>query len=342
MALPQSTLSLVCRGIADFLAVQLNAQANSIRVLIGTPAAAAPSASTNEHRLNLFFYRIEPTGFGNAAATDEIWRVRLHCLVTPFARAENQVSAGENDLRLLGEVVRIFHERPLMASIDVQGEEVRTEVLFSGIGLDDLNHLWSTQGDVPLRPSVAYEISLAPIIPRRRSLGSPLVGQTGAQVYGDMDARQAPFTADGQIWQPRVATRRVHGALEDWAPSICLVHQNQCLESVSFAVGSPALAAFTPRVWIAGPSGSAVTLRWETWDSTQGWASNGPGVNGTASGEMLDPAQVASAATQAVPLPFTNHAGQAVLYAERSYVRGSDGAQVTVRSNPLLVNLHGA
>jgi hypothetical protein len=63
-------------------------------------------------------------------------------------------------------------------------------------------------------------------------------------------------------------------------------------------------------------------------------------VNTTASGEVLDPAKVATATTQSIVLPFTNHTGQAVLYAERNYVRGSDGANLTVRSNPVLVNLY--
>lgn len=339
MALPQSTLARVCRSIADFLGTAMNANANNIRVLLGNPATAA-TASPNEHKLNLFFYRIEPAGMFNVAAPDEIWRVRMHCLVTAFGRAENQISAGENDMRLIGEVVRIFHEQPLMGVLNLEGEQVRIEAVFNPIGLDDLNHLWGTQGDVALRPSVAYELSLAPIIPRERDLGSPLVGRTGAQVYGTMEARYAPFTADGQVWEPEVVTRRVKGELEDWAPAICLVYQNQCVESLGFALGSTALASFTPRVWIAGPDGSAVTLRWETWDSTNGWAASGAGVNATASGEVLDPAQAATATTQAITLPFTNHSGQAVLYAERSYVRGSDGANLKVRSNPVLVNLY--
>jgi hypothetical protein len=67
---------------------------------------------------------------------------------------------------------------------------------------------------------------------------------------------------------------------------------------------------------------------------------SGAGISVTASGELLDPAQAATATTEPVVLPFTDHPGQAVLYAERNYVRGSDGASLTVRSNPILVNLY--
>lgn len=342
MALPQSTLSRICRSLADFISQGLQANVNSIRVLIGTPAAAAPAPSVNEHRLNLFFYHIEPSGFFADVAPDEIWRIRLHCLVTPFARTEGQVSAGENDLRLLGEVVRLFHETPIMTELNISGEHVRVEALFHALNMDEINHLWGTQGDVAYRPSVAYEFSLVPVIPSRRSAGSPLVGSAGAQVYGRMDARHEPFTADGQTWLPEVRAQRVSGELEDWAPVICIVSQGACVESISFAVGSASLTAFTPQVWVAGPAGSAVTLVWEIWDSTLGWRSAGAGKNTSASGEAMDPAQAASATTVSFALPFKNHPGQAVMYAERSYIRPSDGSALKVRSNPVLVNLYQA
>jgi len=342
MALPQSTLSRVCRSIADFLALRLNANANSIRVLIGTPASAAPSASVNEHRVNLFFYRIEPSGFFPDVAPDEIWRVRLQCLVTPFGRTEGQIGAGENDLRLLGEIVRVFHETPILPEMNVGGQLVRMEALFHPITLDEINHLWGTQGDVAYRPSVAYELTLLPVIPSRLSTGSPLVGVTGAQVHGRMDARHAPFTADGATWLPEVRARRVTGELEDWAPAICLVHEGVCVESLGFALGSAALAAFTPQVWVAGPVGAAATLVWEIWDRTLGWRTAGTNLSITASGEERDPANGAGATTVNFALPFTDHTGQAVLYAERSYTRASDGAALKVRSNPVLVNLYQA
>lgn len=342
MALPQSTLSRVCRSIADFLALRLNANANSIRVLIGTPAVAAPGPSVNEHRVNLFFYRIEPSGFFPDVAPDEIWRVRIHCMVTPFGRTEGQISAGENDLRLLGEIVRVFHETPILPDLNLSGQHVRMEALFHPLTLDEINHLWGTQGDVAYRPSVAYELALVPVIPSQPSAGSPLVGATGAQVYGQMEARHASFTADGSTWLPEVHARRVTGELEDWAPAICLVYQGGCVESLSFALGSAALTGFTPRVWVAGPNGAAVTLVWEIWDSTLGWRTAGTTKSAAASGEVLDPANAAGATTVSFGLPFKNHSGQAVLYAERSYIRASDGAALTVRSNPLLVNLYQA
>ncbi|MBA3014606.1 MAG: DUF4255 domain-containing protein [Proteobacteria bacterium] len=340
MALPQSSLSRICRSVADFVSQGIQANANSIRVLIGTPADAVPSSSGNHHRLNLFFYHIEPAGFFADVAPDEIWRIRLQCLVTPFARKEGQISAGENDLRLLGEVVRLFHENPLLNELTLGTEHVRLEVLFRPMALDEINHIWGTQGEVAYRTSVAYEVSLVPVIPLQRSAGSPLVATTGAQVYGDMAARQSPFTEEGATWESEVRRQLVSGLLVDWTPAICLVCQGRCVASLAFALGSAELTAFTPQVWVAGPSGSDLTLSWEVWDSALGWRSAGPGVNVIASGEDLNPEQAASATTVSVPLPFKNHSGQAVLYAERSYVRPSDGVSLTVRSNPVLINLY--
>lgn len=340
MALPQSTLSRICRSIADFLGQGLDANANAIRVLMGPPAEASPGASATEHRVNLFFYRIEPPGFFPDVAPDEIWRIRLHCLITAFGMTEGQVSAGENDLRLLGEIVRLFHETPIMGPVGLNGEQVRMEAVFRPLEIEELNHLWATQGDVAYRPSVAYELSLVPIIPSQRDLGSPLVGRTASQVYGDMEARHAPFTSEGQAWEPEVAVRRVAGELEDWAPAICLVYKGRCTESLSFRVGSPALTAFNPRVWVAGPEHAPVTLRWEIWDHTQGWRTAAGSLNTVARGELLDPGQAAGAVTVGFALPFKDHPGQAVLYAERGFVRGSDGANLTVRSNPVLINLY--
>ena len=61
MALPASSLSRVCRAIADFVSAGIDASANSVRVLLGSPSEAAKT-SESQHRVNLFFYRIEPAG----------------------------------------------------------------------------------------------------------------------------------------------------------------------------------------------------------------------------------------------------------------------------------------
>jgi uncharacterized protein DUF4255 len=180
MPLPASSLSRICRSVADFLGAELEANSNSIRVLVGSPAEAAKDFET-EHRINLFFYLVEPGGFG-AFAPDETWLVRLHCLVTAFGVAEGPVASGENDLRLIGGVLRAFHENPILPAYDLDGLTVRMQVVFNPLTLDQINHVWSTQGDVTYRPSLAYEMALVPVPPKEPRLDGPLVTAVGVDV----------------------------------------------------------------------------------------------------------------------------------------------------------------
>ena len=338
MALPVSSLSQVCRSIADFVSQGLQASQNKIHISLGSPADVAPKKGESKHQVNLFFYRFEPGGFGPSADPGEPWRLRLHCLVTAFGSKEDQVSGGENELRLLGEVLRIFHEKPILDLVEVDGEQVRTQVVFQPLSTDEINHLWSTQGDVGYRPSLAYEMALAPVVPKERAVGGPLAGALGFGVRSDIAARRQPF--DGATAPPPVTATTVDTGAAGWAPRICFVVGDVCAQSLAFAVGSPELDAFDPaQVWVAGEDGSPVTLSWEVWESEAGWQLHETTTPATASGPVLDPEAAASATTTAVALPFDDRAGQAVLHASRTRIR-SDGSEVEVRSNPLLVTLY--
>ena len=334
MALPFSSLSRICRSIADFLGAELEANSNSIRVLLGNPADAAKEFET-DHRINLFFYLVEPSGFG-AFAPDEAWLVRLHCLITAFGIAENQVSSGENDLRLLGAVLRVFHENPVLPAYDLDGTGVRAQVVFNPLTLDQINHIWSTQGDVAYRPSVAYELALVPIPPSEMRVPGPLVGSIGVDVFKDLKLH--PFGGNAVL--PKVVVRTVNTDRPDWTPRLCLVDGEECAESLSFAVGSPELTAFTPHAWVAGLPGSPVTLRWESWEAGMGWTALSDHVDTEATSEVLDPAAAGSAVTVDAPMPFKDKVGQLVLYAVRNAARFPDGLAIHVRSNPVLINLY--
>lgn len=341
MALPRSSLSRVCRAIADFVSLGLDASANSIQVMIGSPASAAPAATDTNHRVNLFFYRIEPAGFFTGDTPGDPWWVRLHCLVTGFGLDEEQLSAGENDLRLLGEVMRLFHETPVQSALTVDDETFRLQVVFHPLGADELNHIWSTQGDVSYRPSVAYEMALAPVLPSERRPESPLVGRIGSAVRAVPAARTSPF--GGATAAPPVPRSTVDASRPDWAPVICFVAGGACAQSLLFAQGSQELEDFVPQIWVAGEPGASVTLAWQRWTSTGGWQDVADTTAATATDLTLDPEGAGDAETVEVALPeeLVSDGGQAVLYAERIWVRGSDGVTVTVRSNPLLVTVHG-
>jgi hypothetical protein len=339
MPLPTSSLSQVCRSIADFVSTGLDASSHSIRVMIGNPADAVPGASGGEHHLNLFFYRVEPSGFFSDTSPADTWWLRLQCLVTGFGIAEGNISAGENDLRLLGEVMRLFHETPVLDAFQVDDETYRLQVILQTLNPDDLNHIWSTQGDVSYRPSAAYEMSLAPVVPAERTPGSPLVGAVGTEIRADMAARQSAFS--GAASAPSVPLTLVDTTREDWAPAIALIHENQCAWSLAFASGDNALPQFTPAVWVAGEVGAEVSLMWEKWTGTQGWQREGDSQTVTATDTAIDPSGAGDAATTSIGLPFgEDETGQAVLFAERRYLRAADGQSVTVRSNPLLITIY--
>jgi hypothetical protein len=340
MALPVSSLSQICRSIADFVGVGLDAIDNSIRIMIGTPADAAPKDSDTDHRVNLFFYRLEPSGFFPDTFPGEPWRLRLHCLITAFGVSEELISSGENDLRLLGEVVRIFHENPVLETVDVDGEQVRLQVVFQPLSADDINHLWSTQGDVAYRTSVAYEMALAPIVPEQTHIPSPLVASTGYQSHGTIEGRWSSF--GGVIQSPPVAKASVDTGPADWAPRICFVYQDACAQSLAFEIGSQALTDFTPSIWVAGDTDETVTLTWERWTSEDGWTFAGEQNNVAITDATIDPDRAADVATTSFALPAKDEPGQAVLYAVRSYTLAGEEIPRSVRSNPLLVTLYAS
>ncbi len=342
MSLPKSSLSQVCRAISDFVSDGIGATTHSTRVMIGNPSAAVPAQTDDEHRVNLFFYRIEPAGLFTGDTPGDPWWVRLQCLVTGFGVPEDQVSAGENDLRLLGEVMRVFHETPLLPSLKVDDEEFRMQVVFQPLSIDDLNHIWSTQSGVSYRPSVAYEMALAPVIPSERRPDSPLVGSVGSELRADRAGRTAAFT--GEPAAPPVRRSTVDTSDPAWAPAICFVIDGHCAQSLAFQAGSTALANFKPQVWVAGAPGASIDLAWQVWASSQGWH-DVAGTTATKAGTVtLDPESAATAGTQVAPLPagFADTPGQAVLYAERRCLRGLDGLEITVKSNPLLITVYGA
>ncbi len=353
MVLPVSSLSIVCSAIAEFVRTGIDAANNSINVSIGAPAEAA--VNTNEHRVNLFFYRFEPSGFEAAVRPDQPWRIRFYCLITAFGIMEDTVSAGENDLRMLGEVMRIFHETPIMDAVEVDGQTVRLQVVFSPLSDDQLNQVWSTQGDTTYRPSVVYEMALVPVVPSEPWTGGPLVAAIGAEARGTQAARHAAFT--GTASGPPVLATRVAIENPAWLPYICFVHDNECVQTLSFDVGSPAFANFTPRVWLAGDPSEEVALVWEVWDRS-GWRtvvevdSEGNEVIVTANAftTAIDPDAIPAPVPDTFPLELEcpveladdDNAAQALLYAVRNYIPIAGQAGLELRSNPLLINLYRA
>lgn len=345
MPLPVSNVSMLCATVGDFLRDGLQAQVNNITVSMGSPGEIGNDY--DGHRLNLFFYRFEPSGFEAGSRPGDVWRIRMLCLVTAFGVNENQVGAGENELRMLGEVMRLFRETPIMEAQNVDGEVVRLQAVFIPLSEDQLNQIWSTQGDTYYHASVAYDMSLGVVVPSRLSFEPPRVGALGAQARGSRAARFAPFS--GTVPLSLAPASRVETGDPHWAPRICFLFQGRCLQSLAFDVEDPAFGGLDGLdIWVAGDPGTAVELVWETWSRGSGWEPAGAPIAAQPFGARIEPDRVPSPVPGVFPLRLDlplvlgagETAGQAYLQARRSFSLFPGGPLHTVRSNPLLLSLH--
>jgi hypothetical protein len=336
MALPESSLSIVCNSIYDFVRLGVDAAGNGITVTMGPPAAVAGEADVQ--RINLFFYRIEPGGFESAPHPDDPWRVRIFCLISTFGVDEDDVPAGENDLRMLGEVMRIFREQPVLDTVTLGSEQIRLQAVFTPASDEQVNQIWSTQGDATYHPSVVYEMALALIMPSTRRVEPALVGAVGSQARAGHAARFSQFS--GAIQGPPVIRRRVDSNNPLWTPQLCWLHQGGCALSLSIDEAE----AFTPRIWLAGDTGASVELIWELWDSS-GWRRAGAPIPATPFNDLIDPDAIPPVAppfpleiSSPVVIPPGERAAQGLLYAVRQFTPPSGGPAVEIRSNPLLLS----
>lgn len=74
----------------------------------------------------------------------------LFYLVTPY---------GNNKNVLLGRLMQIFHDNPVLLLIDNSGMEEEVKILFQQISLDDLTKIWGTFKDEPFHMSVSYMVT---------------------------------------------------------------------------------------------------------------------------------------------------------------------------------------
>ena len=340
---PSSSLSIVCDHIRDFIRTGIDGITNSIEVSIGSPAGVT---SEDSHLLNLFFYRFEPSGFEAGAQPDHAWRLRMFCMITPFAVDEpdggSTISAGENDMRILGEVIRVLHETPVLPAVEADGVAVRTRAVFMSTSDEQINQIWSTQGDTHYRPSAVYEMSLTPIVPNELAAPHRLVGAVGAQARSGAD-RHTAFS--GVASGPPVHAQSVDIGDRAWTPATALIHDDALHRSLALDVDSAEFAAFTPQVWLAGDPAETVQLVWEAWRPA-GWQASGAPQPAQPFGISIDPDAIPTAPLFPIdaPLPETldpaDQSLQLLLFAERSFSRFDGGPTETARSAPLLITLY--
>jgi hypothetical protein len=345
-----STLSIIGRVIRQRLKSDPFHGASNFDVTIDTPAAVARSQqeSTCPSLLNLFFYRIEPSGILADAGAHDRWYVRVLCMITPFSTTETVddpktastivIPAGEIDLRVLGEVLRYFHENPIIRPASPEEDVgVYLQVVPLTLSSQEINEIWSTQGDVAYRPSLLYEIALLPIEPRTRASPSLPVVAGGPHLHmrATIGSAGQPAPTPPAVW---VSPRLESGDGLDWVPCLAFVAGGVATQSISISSAGDRKVF----VWIAGRPAVAVRLVWQTvnrgvWEPVAGAGGSvdttvpvqpTPPGNG-----FVDPAVADVALTVAATVPVAVPA-QLLLHAERTTAGG-----VVLKSNPLIVTV---
>ncbi len=344
--LATTSLSVAANTLRSYLAANI---ADLDSIFISHPKEAAEQAnSEGKQYLNLFFYQVEHGGYPADGRSDDPFYLRVNCLITPLGTKEpgpphTSVSAGENDLRLMGEVLRLLHEQPVLM-VEEGGETAHLQVVMNPLSLDDINHLWSNQGEVAYRLSVGYQLSLLPLPLGTAKERSPLTGSIGIGTGGTITVESLPSEGFGmETAVPQITSMSVDASRPDWSPQLVFLDGSGRLQTVlSF---SPATLPASLDVIILGQAGENVTLSWQEWDAGENpvpWRDVGIEQDLPAAADRVDQGQTEpSLSSLAAPVsPEISIAGQAVLSAQRTWVR-PDGSLVVLRSNPLLLIVYG-
>lgn len=280
MPVPVSSLSVAIQGIADFLDGQFG---EDVVISTDTPQRANEQAKgADKHCLNLFTYRVMPSGFHAATMSDEPYFIRINTLITPFL-ADSVTGASDVDLRILGHVIRVLHSRPVIPGIlpgnSVDPEDFRSnphldfrlQAILQAPAMEELNHIWTTQGgELAYRLSAAYEFALIPIEPLDQHIEAGPVTTSILDVQPDVAAGKA----GGFIEFGDDATALPIGGIgagnppppTDWLP-VVLIAEGGALSNAGTVAGGTA----NINVALAGLPGERIALEvsWVRADDTQ-------------------------------------------------------------------------
>ncbi len=279
---PVSSLSIAVQGIADFLDGHFG---EDVLITVDTPQRANERAKTAEtHYLNLFVYRVAPSGFHSATTSEEALFVRIHTLITPFLGSQD-VQVADADLRILGHAVRVLQSHPVIPVSPLPGagqpgddsdfrhqehHDYRLQAILQTPPMEELNYVWTTQGgDLAYRLSAAYEFALIPIEPLEHA-PAPVPTTTAIfDVEANVDrAREPGVLAIGEETTalPLGATDGTPEPPTSWLPVLLLAEGGQLTNHREVVAGT-ATVSFA----LAGPPGERVALSvtWVRQNATQ-------------------------------------------------------------------------
>jgi hypothetical protein len=277
MVVPVSSLSVAVQGIADFLDGQFG---EDVVISTDSPQRAAERAKGGDkHFLNLFTYRISPSGFHAANGPDEPFFIRLNALLTPFLTDQDN-GALDADLRILGHAVRVLASRPivpgLLPGVGAGPEDFRTgphldyrlQAVLQAPTMEELNHIWTTQGgELAYRLSAAYEFALIPIEPLDHRTAAGPVRSSILDVRPSVPANPTGFVSFGAEARafPLAATTPDQQPPADFLP-VVLFSQSGALSNA--AIVAP--AAVSIDLAISGLPGRrvSVSVAWRRADNS--------------------------------------------------------------------------
>jgi hypothetical protein len=277
--LPASSLSSAAYSLRNLLVTHIDDLDDINNIKIGHPADTIKDLEDfDENCLNLFFYDVNYDGYPSDGTSENPFYVRLHCLVTavghksmepeaPGSSKNRDVSKGENELRLIGEVMRVLHQQPVLAVADAEENEIaELQVVPYTMNLDNLNHIWSTQSDISYRLSVAYEMALAPVPHRLPVESAPLVGDPQIISRGVMTREPGKEKVGLISLQPQVEYLEIDTSGEDWMPHICFVENvDPSMQKLHYVFNVTGPLDDALDILIAGKNMGKVKLVWNLW-----------------------------------------------------------------------------
>jgi hypothetical protein len=113
--------------------------------------------------------------------------VRLHYLVTPVFEGLQGLPAPEFEHALLGKVLQLFHEEPVLRGPDLRGglanRDLALAVQLETLSVDEITRIWDAL-EGGYRLGLSYEVGVVPVDGRRDVAAGPpvavLAGLTGA------------------------------------------------------------------------------------------------------------------------------------------------------------------
>jgi len=279
MAVPVSSLSIAVQGIADFLDGQFG---EDVTITADTPQRANERVKGgNKHFLNLFVYRIMPSGIHAATASDEPYFIRINTLLTPFL-SDQLDENDDDDLRILGHAIRVLHSMPVVPGVlpgnaaapddfrSQQHLDYSLQAVLQAPTMEELNHIWTTQGgELAYRLSAAYEFALIPIEPLEHGIEAGPVSTSILDVQPNLEARDAggfiPFGEEASAIPVGGVGPGNPPPATNWLPVVLFVRGETLSNAATVAAGTKAVD-----VSIAGPAGERVALEvfWTRADET--------------------------------------------------------------------------